>query len=256
MRILGSTVPERLSRMELFLLGALTSIALLVAVRSIENAVPGKTMWPILFLEQARPFISIRTLIIVAIVIGVYMIMHKRGLSPRAFWLVAFAIIAIHTTAIWAHNQLDWHQLFGRVAVFAEGEPLLLTASLFLVSLAGLTLLHRIMQLRDLAAALSARGIGDTERDRILINELVSISIIIVIALVASTFTVLIGSVVANIDSLAQRVPWSVSVVGMGAVLLFAGFLVLLYRTLSGSETVSQGRVDTDLPTASQPDSQ
>lgn len=255
MRFLGSTVPERLSRSELILLGTLTSIALLVAIRSLENAVPAETMWPSLFLEQTRPFISIRTLIVVASVIGFYMMMRRRGQSYRAFWPVTLIIIAVHLTAIWAHNQLNWHQLFGRTAVFAEAEPLLLTASLFLINLTGLTLLHRIMQLRDLADTLSARGISDTERDGILINELASTAITLVFALVASTLTVLVGAVVGNIDSFAQRLPWAVSVVGIGAVLVFAGFLVLLYRTLSGGETAAHDRLSVDPPTASHSDS-
>ncbi len=248
-------MPERLSRMELFLLGALTSIALVVAIRSIENAVPGETMWPSLFLEQARPFISIRTLIVVAAVIGFYIVMRKRGLSHRAFWLVTFTIIAVHLTAIWAHNQLDWHQLFGRIAVFADAEPLLLTASLFLISLAGLILLHRIMQLRNLADVLTAHGVGDIERDGILINELVSTMITLAFALIVSILTVLIGAMVGNIDGLTQRVPWAVSVVGISAVLLFAGFLVLFYRTLSGGETAAHDHLPVNPPTPSHPDS-
>jgi len=242
MRLLGLTVPERLTRAEILLLGALTSIALLVAIRSIESAVPGETMWPSFFLEQARPFISVGALIIVAIVIGFYMVMRRRGLAHRAFWVVTLMIIGVHLTAVWAHNQLDWHHLFGRVAVFGAAEPLLLTASLFLISLAGLILLHRIMQLRDLADAFSARGVSNSERDGILINELVSTALAIAFALVASTLTVVIGAVVGNNDSLTQRLPWAVGVVGIGAVLVFAGFLVLLFRTLSGGETAERGQ--------------
>ena len=254
MSFLAVTVQERLARAELLLLGALTSIALLVAIRSIENAVPGRTMWPSFFLEQAWPFISLQTVILVGAALGGYILARRAGRSRRAFWLAALMIIGAHMTAVWAHNQLDWHQMFGRAAVFAESEPLVLTSSLFLVTLAGLVLLHRIMQLRELADALSARGVRDAERDSIISNELLSIVVILATALFASTWIVIVGAVVASADGLAQRMPSAVSVVGMGAVIVFAGFLALLYRTLSGSETSPGAPLPDEQPDVPDPD--
>ena len=112
------------------------------------------------------------------------------------------------------------------------------------------------MQLRDLADAFSARGVSNNERDGILINELVSTALAIAFALVASTLTVVIGAVVGNNDSLTQRLPWAVGVVGISAVLVFAGFLVLLFRTLSGGETAERGQLSVNPPALTDSDSQ
>ena len=228
-------VTRRLTIAEIAIVIALAMVALWLVTGSMEYADRAKTMWPSFLLDFSPPLLSFRALWILMVVVGVYFALRRVGLNRIAFWAFAALILAAHVPDLWTHNRLDWHQYFGRVAYFSEPLPILGVAAFFLLALAGLVALRRVIQLGALARDMDGRGVDEAERDAVIRNEAISIGVAIIVALALASLTVAVaGAMIGRAEALADLLPWTVVTVGGGATLLLTGFLLFLYRSLSG----------------------
>ena len=177
MSIFPSSVNGRLALTEVALLTFVSVVALWVTIESVRYADPTKTMWPSLLVEYLPSFLSLRAVLIVAAIVVVYFGLKRSGRRTLALWAFTALALGSQIPDLWAHNRLDWHRFFGRVAYFSEPLPLGTSAAIFLLILVGLVVLHRVNQLRDLAGELGERGVDTVERDAVIRNEAISIAL-------------------------------------------------------------------------------
>ena len=111
------------------------------------------------------------------------------------------------------------------------------SGSLFAIGLATVAIivaLRRVIQLNAQAREMENRGVDSMERDAVIRNEAVSIAVVIAASLALASVMVVIGAAVGRAETVSGLVPWTVATVGITATLLLAGFLLFLYRGLSG----------------------
>ncbi len=152
---------------------------------------------------------------------AVYWAMQTLGRSQAPFWLMAIGVVLAQGLAIWGHNALEWSQFFGMEADGESARSLIRDTFLFLVSLVGLMVLHRIIGLRRLDGLLLIRRVGVADRNRILFSEgLVLVGLMTGGALLA-LLLVLIASTLGSHQDVLSLSPWSIATVGGSAAVLF-----------------------------------
>ena len=229
-----SALTARLALAEFALLILITLVALWMATESIRFADPARTMWPSFLVEFSLSFFSLRALLIVAAIVAIYVVLRRSRRNRLAFWAFAAFAVGSQIPDLWAHNRIDWHRFFDRVAYFSEPLPLLASAALFLLTLAGLVALHRITQLRTLADDMDTRGVEAAERNAIITNEAISIGATIFVSLGLATLVVIVAMIVGRAELVSGLAGWAVVIIGAAATLSLAAFLLFLYRGLSG----------------------
>ena len=239
-----TSLPAQLALAESSLLVALTVVALWIVSSSVQYADLERTQWPTFIVRFAPELISLTSVFVVGVVAGAYVVLRIVNRGHLPFWVLTALLMAVHIPDVWAHNRIDWHGFFGRYLYFSEPLPIMTSAIVFLLTVAGLVALRRIIQLRAQAWEMESRGVDPVERDGVIRNEAISIAAVIVISLVVTSVMVLIGTAVGRVDALSGLVPWTVVTVGVVATLLLAGFLLFLYRGLSGG--ASSTPADTD----------
>ena len=248
MSALRSSIANQLAAAEVVLLTILTLTALWVVTSSIGYADQSRTAWPPLLIDLLPSLVSLRTALIGVAIVGVYFALRYAGRRRFAFWAFTALLLCAHMPDLWAHNRLDWHGFFGRALYFSEPLPLYTSAALFLLTLVGLVAVHRITQLRQLAGDMNHRGVNAMERDAVIRNEAISLALVAALALVLASIVVAIGALVGQAEALTGLVPWTVATVGVAATLLLGGFLLFLYRGLSGGEPApSLNEVDVEV---------
>ena len=240
-------LPAQLAVVEAGLLVALSTIALWIVSSSVHFADLERTQWPTFVVRLAPEFVSWTSLFIIGVVTGAYVVLRIINTRQFPFCVLTALLMAVHIPDLWAHNRIDWHGFFGRYMYFSEPLPVLTSAALFLLTVASLVALRRIIQLRAQARDMESRGVDPVERDEVIRNEAISIAAVIVISLVVTSVMVLIGAAVGRAEAVSGVVPWTVVTVGVVATLLLAGFLVFLYRGLSGGASHMPADTDDDL---------
>ena len=167
---------------------------------------------------------------------GVYGLLQFLGRSSFALWLAAFLVLLPQVPAVWAHNKLEWERFMGVETPMGEGHSLFVAGGLFLLSLTGLVVLHRVIALRKLGRLLISRRADAPERDTILTNEGATMGGVVVVTLLVAVLLVLAGAGLSQAEWLTNRVPWTVVTIGGGASLLLVGFIALFLRGLGSQE--------------------
>ncbi len=233
-----SSLTGRLACAEVGLVVLIAQVALWMATESIRFADPARTMWPPFLVELSLSVLSLRAMLIMAAIVGIYFALRRSRRNRLAFWAFTAFAVGAQIPDLWAHNRIDWHRFFDRVAYFSEPLPLLASAALFLLTLAGLVALHRITQLRSLADDMDMRGVEAAERNAIITNEAISIAATIFVSLGLATLVVIVAMIVGRAELVSGLAGWAVVIIGAAATLSLATFLLFLYRGLSGGETV------------------
>lgn len=239
---------------EAALLVALTAAALWILSGSVQHADLERTQWPTFVVEFAPELNSRASAFIIGGVAGAYVVLRIVNTGHFPFWVLTALLMAVHIPDLWTHNRIDWHGFFGRSMYFSEPLPVLASAAVFLLTLAGLVTLRRIIQLRAQARGMESRGVDSVERDTVIRNETVSIAVVMAASLVLTSVIVLIGASVGRAEIVSGLVPWTVAVIGVAATLLLAGFLLLLYGGLSGGASLAPTDVEEDAVDAEYPD--
>ena len=164
---------------------------------------------------------------------GAYGLFQLFGRSSLALWAVALLTILPQTPGIWAHNKLEWEKFMGVDTALGGGHPLFLAGALFVTSLLGLVVLHRLIALRKLGGLLTSRRVDAGERDSALASEGMAVAVIVALALVLALVLVGAGTVLGRSAWVASNVPWTVVTIGGSASLLLIGFVALFLRGLS-----------------------
>ncbi len=241
-----TSILAQLAVAEAALIATLTIAALLIVSSSAQYADPERTQWPAFVVQLAPNPISWAAVFIVGGAAAAYLVLRIANTGRFPFWAITALLMAAHIPDLWAHNRIDWHGFFGRYIYFSEPLPVLASAAIFLFTVAGLVALHRIIQLGAQAREMESRGVNSEERDAVIRNEAVSIAVIIVVSLALASVTVLIGAAVGRADTVSGLGPWTVVTVGIAATLLLAGFLLFLYRGLSGGPESSITDIEDD----------
>ena len=244
---LRTSLAAQLAVVETSLLVVLTIIALWIVSSSVQYADLERTQWPTFVIQFAPELISLTSVFVVGVVAGAYVVLRIVNTGNLPFWVFTALLMAAHIPDVWAHNRIDWHGFFGRYLYFSEPLPVLTSAVVFLLTVAGLVALRRIIQLRAQALEMESRGVDSVERDIVIRNEAISIAAVIVISLVVTSVMVVVGAAVGRADTLSGLVPWTVVTIGVVATLLLAGFLVFLYRGLSGGVRSTPTDIDDGL---------
>ncbi len=242
MNRIRTSIRAQLAVGEAALITALTVVALWIVSSSVQYADPERTHWPAFVVQLAPNFISLAAVFFVGGAAAIYLVLRIANTGHFPFWAFTALLMAAHIPDLWAHNRIDWHGFFGRYMYFSEPLPLLASAAIFLLTVAGLVALRRIIQLGAQAREMESHGVDSEERDTVIRNEAVSIAIIIVISLTLASVMVFIGAAVGQAETVAGLVPWTVTTVGIAATLLLAAFLLFLYRGLSGGEETAFSR--------------
>ena len=239
-----TSILAQLAVAEAALVAALTVVALWIVSSSVQYADPERTHWPAFVVQLAPNLISLAAVLFVGGAAAIYLVLRIANTGRFPFWAFTVLLMAATIPDLWAHNRIDWHGFFGRYMYFSEPLPVLASAAIFLFTVAGLVALHRVIQLGAQAREMESRGVDSEERDTVIRNEAVSITVIIVVSLTLASVMVVIGAAVGRAETVSGLVPWTVTTVGVAATLLLAGFLLFLYRGLSGGpETAS---IDTE----------
>ena len=163
---------------------------------------------------------------------GLYGLLQFFSRSNLAFWSVAFLALLPQAPGIWFHNNLQWQRFIGVEVSISDGQPLALTAALFLVCLAGLIALHRVIALRKLGRLLALRRVDRAERDRVLMSEGLTQAGVAAAGLMLALLLVTAGMALGRSEWMSAKVPWTVITIGGGASLLLVGFTVLFLRSI------------------------
>ena len=169
-------------------------------------------------------------ILLVAALYGLFQVFGRSGL---ALWTVAILVILAQMPGIWSHNKLSWGKFMGIETAMGEGHSLMLGGTLFVASLLGLVILHRLIALRKLGGVLTQRRVDASERDTILANEGLALTVIVAVALVLALLLVGAGSGIAGPAWIASNVPWAVVTIGGGASVLLIAFIALFIRSLT-----------------------
>lgn len=167
---------------------------------------------------------------------GVYGLFQFFGRSSLALWTTAVLVLLPQAPGIWAHNKLGWGKFMGIDILVGDGHSLLVAGGLFLISVLGLVVLHRVIAMRRLGRLLVRRRVEGEERDGVLLNEGLVLAGIVALALALSVLLVVAGAGLSRAEWLTSRVPWTVVTIGGGASLLLIGFIAFYLRGLSALE--------------------
>lgn len=178
-------------------------------------------------------------MIAVLVAAGVYGLIQFFGRGLLALWVAAFLTILPQLPGIWGHNKLGWEKFMGVETAVGEGHTLFVAGGLFVASLLGLFVLHRLIALRKLGGLLTARHVNDTERDGTLAGEGATLTAIVAVALLLALFLMVAGTGIGRTEWVTAKVPWTVVTIGGGACALLIGFIVLFLRGLS-AENVAE----------------
>lgn len=159
-----------------------------------------------------------------------------------AFWWVAAVSLAAHVPGLWSHNLLEWQRFLGFEITFnLEKSPYLVGAQ-WLVCLSLLVCLRRISDLRQLGSLLATIKVNATERQRVLLNEGVALTGVVLASLMAAALMAGAGALPGGLGNLPERIPLMIFTVGGGACLLLVGAMALFLRGLLGdTESPSSG---------------
>ena len=184
-------------------------------------------------LADRMPSFGMGWLIIGLATVGaLYSVLQYLGRTQAGLLLLAAVTLLPQGPGVLAHNTLKWGGLVDLGLPLGEGHPLLLTAVLFVASLVGLVVLHRVVAMRKLGELLKGMGSNDGERKGVLISESKTLAGIVGICLAVALLLVLMGSVLGRANWLSETIPWAVLTIGGGASLLLVGFTVLFLRGL------------------------
>ncbi len=183
------------------------------------------------------PFDESYLMLAILLTTGIYGAVQFIGKSSLALWTLVVVVILVQIPGIWSRNKLSWEKFMGFEKAMGDGHSLMLGGTLFVGSLLGLVVLHRLIALRKLGGLLTARRVDAPERDSILANEGLSLTMIIALALVLALLLVGAGTGIAGPAWIASNVPWAVVTIGGGASVLLIGFIALFLRSLSEEDT-------------------
>ena len=138
---------------------------------------------------------------LVTLLIVTYWALQALGHRQLSFWLMAGFAVLPHAVPIWGHNQLEWYELFGAQAELIGERMLARDAALFLASLAGLVMLHRIISLRDLERRMTFQGISTTDKSQVLKYEGLLLVGLLAAGLSLALLTVLVATLLGRYDA-------------------------------------------------------
>ena len=173
-----------------------------------------------------------------------YGLLQVFGKSSLALWAVAVLVLLPQGPGIWAHNKLGWEKFMGMETPVGDGNPLLVAGGLFLISLLGLVVLHRVIAMRRLGRLLERRRVDGVERDGILRSEGLVLGGILGVSVLLSVLLVVGGSGLSRAEWLTSAVPWTMVTIGGGASLLLIGFTALYLQGLRAQEEQESGSED------------
>ena len=169
----------------------------------------------------------------VAAVAGLYGVLQFLRRTQTGFLMLAVTTLLPQGPGVWNHNSLEWGRFLVAGPSLGEGYPVLLSAGLFVASLVGLVVLHRVVAARKFGGLLVDMRADGSERDRVLIGEGKALVGIIGVSLAVALLLVLGGSALGRSNWLSEALPWAVLTIGGGASLLLTGFTVLFLRALN-----------------------
>ena len=164
---------------------------------------------------------------------GLYGALQYLGRTQSGFLLLAVATLLPQGPGIWAHNSLRWGRLVGMEPSLGEGHSLVLSAGLFVASLVGLVVLHRVVATRQLGGLLTAMGANSGERDRVLFNECRTLAGVVGASLGMALLLVIGANALGRAGWLSESLPWAVLAIGGGASVLLTAFTVIFLRGLN-----------------------
>ena len=175
-------------------------------------------------------FISVQAFLLVTLLVVVYWALQALGHRQLSFWLMAGFAVLPHAVPIWGHNQLEWYELFGAQAELIGERMLARDAALFLASLAGLVMLHRIISLRNLERRMTFQGISTTDKSQVLKYEGLLLVGLLAAGLSLALLTVLVATLLGRYDAFLAGSTWAAGGIGAGASALLALTLLLWRR--------------------------
>ena len=175
-------------------------------------------------------FISVQAFLLVTLLVVVYWALQALGHRQLSFWLMAGFAVLPHAVPIWGHNQLEWYELFGAQAELIGERMLARDAALFLASLAGLVMLHRIISLRNLERRMTFQGISTADKSQVLKYEGLLLVGLLAAGLSLALLTVLVATLLGRYDAFLTGSTWAAGGIGAGASALLALTLLLWRR--------------------------
>ena len=164
----------------------------------------------------------------VAIGVGAYWLFQLAGSPQSVFWALAIPGLLAQGPTIMSHNVLDWSYFFVEGSLFSSDLSLVRTAALFLSSLVLLVMLHKVIHLRNLRAALHNSQVDASDADRLVLSKISALGAIVASGLLLSGFMMYLAGLIGRGDQLFGYSSWTVLMVGGGAIVL-VGVLPLLW---------------------------
>ena len=183
------------------------------------------------WLATSLPWLmAVEVLLAVLLLVAAYWALQALGYNQLSFWLMVGITILPHSVTAWGHNQIEWYELFGAQAELIGERMLARDAALFLASLAGLVMLHRIISLRDLERRMTFQGISTTDKSQVLKYEGLLLVGLLAAGLSLALLTVLVATLLGRYDAFLAGSTWAVAGIGAGASALLALTLLLWRR--------------------------
>lgn len=146
-----------------------------------------------------------------------------RGRSSGGF---IFLVFLLSLPAVLSYNIVDWPGIVGIELTLSTSLGFYAVLALGVFMITGYVLLNRMHVFRHTQRNLAARGADPVETEAVTFNTyLVSILAILVVLVVAAAIAFMSRSLALLTIDHVREIPWHVILIGIGCVLVLAGYL-------------------------------
>ena len=183
--------------------------------------------------------LRLEPLLVLGVGLAAYWTLRALSRDTIAFWLMAPTVVFPHIVAAWPHNRIEWQELLQFRESFADDRSVYWDVTPFLVCLALLITLHRIIGIKRLNRQMLLQQVDQEERGPVVRREaFLVIGLLLAGFLATATMMSLVALLPADEGWLLTGTSLAVAAIGGGAAVLFTLTILLWFRGLTSAREI------------------
>ena len=180
--------------------------------------------------------VRVEPLLVLGVGLAAYWTLRALGRDRVAFWLMAPSVAFPHLAAAWSHNRIEWQDLLQFQEGIVDDRSVYWDVALFVVCLALLIALHRIIGIKRLNRQMFVQQVDHHERGPVVRREALLVIGLLLSGFLATGAMMVLAAPLATSDGLLpNKTSLAVAVIGGGAAVLLTLTLLLWFRGLSSA---------------------
>ncbi|MYC02877.1 MAG: hypothetical protein F4X58_13260 [Chloroflexi bacterium] len=168
--------------------------------------------------------------------LAAYWTLRALGRDAISFWSMAPAVSFPHVAAAWSHNRIEWQELLQLGVGLEDERSVYWDVTLFVVCLALLIALHRIIGIKRLNRKMLVQQVERPERGAVVRREATLVVGLLLAGLLATGAMIALAALLATNDvQLLSRTSLAIATIGGGAAVLLTVTLLLWFRGLTAA---------------------